>query len=128
MLAGIITENEHIYDQLTQKKGKYVRLIEDECYRPTGDGAKVNVRTFVQIIDEQGNETLFFDPTSTPKQPLFYTNAEIAQMFSSLNDPIEPHEDFPTEFKKILQTILLQDTTAKGYFGGDNCVPYEPSV
>ena len=127
MLAGIITENEHKYDQLTGKKGKMVRLIEDESYRPTATGAMVSVRTFVQIIDDQGNETLKFQPDSTPKLPLFYTNAELDSFFSSFNDPIEPSESYTTEFRKILEKVLLEDTMKKGYFGGDNCVPYVPS-
>lgn len=125
-LAGIITENEHNYDQLTGKNGKMVRLIENESYRPTSDGAMVNVRTFVQIIDEKGNETLKFQPDSTPKQPLFYTNAELDAFFSSFNDPIEPNESYTGEFKKILEAVLLQDTMGKGYFNGDTCVPYVP--
>ena len=127
MLAGIITQNEHEYDKLTGKKGKMVRLVEDESYRPTGDGAKVNVRTFAQIIDDQGNETLKFLPDSTPKLPLTYTNAEIDALFSSQNNPIEVDESYTTEFKKILEKVLLKDTTAKGYFGGDTCIPYVPS-
>lgn len=125
-LAGIITENEHEYDKLTGATGKMLRLIENESYRPTATGAKVNVRTFVQIIDEQGNETLKFTPDSTPKQPLTYTNAELDAFFSSFNDPIEPNESYTAEFKKILEGVLLQDTMSKGYFSGDTCIAYTP--
>lgn len=126
MLAGIITENEHKYNQLTGETAKMVRIIGDRGYQPTGDGAYVYVKTYAQIIDSEGNKTLREAIDSTSTIPLFYSNAELDFMFSSFNNPIEPSESFTTEFKNILQGVLLQDTMAKGYFSGDNCVPYVP--
>lgn len=126
MLAGVITENEHKYNQLTGETGKMVRIIEDRGYQPTADGAYVYVISYAQKIDEQGNETLIKTVDATSKIPMFYTKAELDAFFASFNDPIEPSESFTTEFKKILEAVLLQDTMAKGYFSGDNCVPYVP--
>lgn len=128
MLAGIITENEHKYNQLTGETGKMVRIIEDQGYQPTADGAYVYVISYAQKIDEEGNETLIKTVDATSKIPMFYTNAELDAFFAEYNDPINPEESFTTEFKKILEAVLLQDTIAKGYFNGDTCVPYEPSV
>ena len=128
MLAGIITENEHTYNQLTNESGKMVRIIEDRGYQPTWDGAYVYVITYAQKIDEQGNETLIKTVDATSKIPLFYTNAELDEFFKQYNDPIEPSESFTAEFKKRLESVLLTDTMAKGYFGGDTCVAYAPST
>ena len=105
-----------------------VRIIEDRGYQPTADGAYVYVITYAQKIDEQGNETLIKTVDATSKIPLFYTNAELDEFFKQYNDPIEPSESFTAEFKKRLESVLLTDTMAKGYFGGDTCVAYAPST
>ena len=128
MLAGIITQNEHTYNQLTNETGKMIRIIGDRSYQPTADGAFVYVITYAQKIDEEGNETLIKTVDATSTIPMFYTNAELDAFFSSFNDPIEPNESFTGEFKKMLESVLLQDTMSKGYFNGDTCVPYVASV
>jgi len=124
MLAAIITDNEHIYNQLENKSAKLVRAIKNEGYRPTSKGAIVYVYTYALIIDEEGNESLVLAKDHMSTVPLFYTNAELDAFFSSFNDPIEPSESYTAEFKKILEAVLLQDTISKGYFSGDTCQPY----
>jgi hypothetical protein len=127
MLAGIITENEHTYNHLTNTRGKYVRLIADQSYQPTSWGAKIWVQTFVQLFDADGKEKLVESKDSVVKLPLDYTNDQINELFTSFNDPINPEEKYTDEFKKMLEQVLLQDTTANGMFGGDNCFPYVPA-
>lgn len=124
MLASIITDNEHAFNSLENKNTRFVRAIKNEGYRPTSTGAIVYVYTYALVVDEEGNESLVLAKDHMSTVPLFYTNAELDAFFSSFNDPIEPSESYTTEFKKILEAVLLQDTISKGYFNGDACQPY----
>ena len=126
MLAGIITENEHEYNTLLGSRAKMVRLIPDQSYQPTSTGVKIWVKTYIQTFDAEGNETLIESKDATVEQPLFYTDQKIKGLFAMLNQPVMPGDDYMPEFRQMLQTVLLQDTMAKGFFNGDTCVPYVP--
>lgn len=126
MLAGIITENEHEYDQRVGLMGKFVRIIPKYGYLLTETGIDVSLRVFAQTFDEQGNEKLIEQPTLN--NVVSYTDAEVDAMFSSFNSPILPSDPYQGRVREMMQAVLLQDTMAKGYFGGDTCVPYVPST
>ena len=125
-LAGIITENEHKFNELTGVRAKYVRVIPEQSYQPTIDGVFIWVKNYAQLLDEQGNETLIESKDSTGAMPIFYSDAEVKTIFESLGQSVVPGDDYLLEFRQMLQTILLGDTMAKGYFNGDTCVPYVP--
>lgn len=126
MLAGIITENEHVYNTLTGKQAKMVRLIPDQGYQPTHKGVKIWVKTYIQAFDSEGKDLLIESRDATVTEPLFYTDQEIKDLFAMLNQPVNPGDDYLPEFRQMLQTVLLQDTMSKGMFNGDTCVPYVP--
>ena len=124
MLAGIITENVHEYDTRLNLFGKRIRIIPNMGYLPVDNGVKIILKVYAQEIDENGNEKLIEMPKENNEQ--FYTDDEINAMFSSFNITITPTDLYMKEFREMMQTVLLADTMAKGYFGGDNCVPYVP--
>lgn len=124
MLAGIITDNKHAFNSLENKSARFVRAIKDEGYRPTSTGAIVYVYTYALLVDEEGNESLVLAKDHMSTTPLNYTNKQIDAFFSSFKDSVEPTESYTAEFKKMLESILLQDTMSKGYFSGDTCKPY----
>lgn len=126
MLAGIITENDHVYNAVTNETGKRVRLIPDFGYQRTGDGVKIVLEVYAQKIDGNGVEQLIALPKEN--NSIFYPNAEMDSMFSSFNESITPADSYSNKTNTMIENILLFDTQAKGMFGGDTCVPYEPSI
>lgn len=123
-LAGIITENNHVYNAVTNETGKRVRLIPDFGYQRTGAGVKIVLKVYAQKIDSEGVEQLI----SLPKEnnSIFYSNEELSALFSSQGKTITPEDDYALDTKKMIENVLLFDTQAKGYFNGDTCVPYVP--
>ena len=59
-------------------------------------------------------------------EKISYTKEEVDGMYLQYNNPLEPSESFIGEFNKMLTSILLYETMAQGYFGGDKFEIYEP--
>lgn len=127
-LASIITENEHSFNGLTNVNAKFVRVIPEQAYQPTATGVKIWTKSYAQLFDDNGNEYLEESKDAKVILPVVYTDEEVKQIFASLGQSVNPGDDYLPEFREMLQTILLQDTMAKGFFNGDTCVPYEPPV
>ena len=112
MKKAIITKTPVLYDPKEGKSAKIVRAI---CPNRGIQFSDHKIDAYMQVFSVEEDGTL-------KEQPQFnnhsvYTNEQLNNLFSSLNDPIFPNESFLEEFNKLALQVLLLDTKARALFG-----------
>jgi hypothetical protein len=118
---AIISQNTHTYNPVKNLECRMIRAI-----TPI-DGVHFSddkISVFVQVYGILEDESLF--PLPQYSEKISYTKEEVDGMYLQYNNPLEPSESFIGEFNKMLTSILLYETMAQGYFGGDKFEIYEP--
>lgn len=118
MLAGIISENNHKYNERANLFGKIIRLIPDNGYRVGSKGVFVQIDDFAQTFNEADDEILIKLPIESGQQ--FYSNAEVDAFFSSFQDSILDTDSITSKYNSMIINVLLSDTKMKGFYNNDN--------
>lgn len=75
------------------------------------------VTVYVQVYGILEDGSLFQLPQYSEK--VVYSRQQVDGMFSQYDNSIDSNESFIDEFNTMLKSILLHETMAQGYFGGD---------
>ena len=111
---AIISENTHIYNPVKNLECRMIRAITPHNGVHFSDEG---VTVYVQVYGILEDGSLFQLPQYSEK--ISYTKEEVDGMYLQYNNPLYPSESFMGEFNKMLESILLYETMAQGYFGGD---------
>ena len=111
---AIISQNTHIYNPVKNLECRMIRAITPQNGVHFSDEG---ITVYVQVYGILEDGSLFQLPQYSEK--ISYTKEEVDGMYLQYNNPLYPSESFMGEFNKMLESILLYETMAQGYFGGD---------
>ena len=118
---AIISENTHIYNPVKNLECRMIRAITPHNGVHFSDEG---VTVYVQVYGILEDGSLFQLPQYSEK--VVYSRQQVDGMFSQYDNSIDSNESFIDEFNTMLKSILLHETMAQGYFGGDKFEIYEP--